>query len=228
MRLIPISPDDWDPVTGKWLSTAVGGQRIPQPTGTDTAPPAPAPGPGGSTTPPPTTQQQMPGVSPWNETFDQPMPQIGSAPLPTLPQFKPPPAFAAPSLAEAMNDPGYQFRLKQGQDSLGAAAAAHGTLNDSGTLKAFQDYGQNAASQEYSNVYNREADTYNRNYQTQYRDPYQFDYQRGMDLFAPQMETWRAQNAQANTNYTNAYQHFLDDYTRWRDINVTIPNGLSQ
>jgi len=53
-------------------------------------------------------------------------------------------------------DPGYQFRLQQGLKAIQGSAAARG-LNQSGaTLKALTEYGQNLASQEYQNIYNRE------------------------------------------------------------------------
>lgn len=52
-------------------------------------------------------------------------------------------------------DPGYQFSLNQGLKSVQGSAAARG-LNQSGaTLKALQNYGQNAAAQQYDTVYNR-------------------------------------------------------------------------
>lgn len=61
------------------------------------------------------------------------------------------------------NDPSYQFRLQQGQDAIQSSAAAQGGLLSGATLKALQGYGQNMASQEYSNAYNRfNADQTNR------------------------------------------------------------------
>lgn len=56
-------------------------------------------------------------------------------------------------------DPGYQFRLQEGQKALEGSAAAKGMLNSSGTMKSLMRYGQGLASQEYGNIYNRE---YNR------------------------------------------------------------------
>lgn len=52
-------------------------------------------------------------------------------------------------------DPGYQFRLGQGQDQINAAAAARGMGNSGATLKALTRYGQDYASNEYNNAYNR-------------------------------------------------------------------------
>lgn len=53
------------------------------------------------------------------------------------------------------NDPGYQFRLKQGQDSLNATLAAQGLGQSGAAIKAAQEYGQGFAANEYSNAYDR-------------------------------------------------------------------------
>lgn len=63
--------------------------------------------------------------------------------------------FTAPTMADVEHDPGYQFRLQQGQKALERSAAARGTLLTGGTLKSLTDFGQGLASQEYQNVYNR-------------------------------------------------------------------------
>lgn len=52
-------------------------------------------------------------------------------------------------------DPGYGFRLKEGMKGLERSAAARGLLSSGSTLKGITDYGQNAASQEYGNAYQR-------------------------------------------------------------------------
>lgn len=60
-------------------------------------------------------------------------------------------------------DPSYQFRLNQGLDAVQQGAAAQGGLLSGATLKALNDYGQQSASQEYGNAYNRfNADQTNR------------------------------------------------------------------
>ena len=65
-------------------------------------------------------------------------------------------AFKPPTGEEALrDDPGYQFRLQQGQKALETSAAARGGLLSGGTLKGIQDYAQGLASQEYGNVYAR-------------------------------------------------------------------------
>ena len=52
-------------------------------------------------------------------------------------------------------DPGYAFRLAEGQRALDRSAAARGGLISGNALKAAQRYGQDMGSQEYQNAFNR-------------------------------------------------------------------------
>jgi hypothetical protein len=52
-------------------------------------------------------------------------------------------------------DPGYGFRLSEGQKALDRQAAARGGLISGSALKAAQRYGQDMGSQEYTNAFNR-------------------------------------------------------------------------
>lgn len=52
-------------------------------------------------------------------------------------------------------DPGYAFRLSEGMKALERSAAARGGLLSGATLKGVQRYGQDLASQEYLNAFNR-------------------------------------------------------------------------
>jgi hypothetical protein len=52
-------------------------------------------------------------------------------------------------------DPGYAFRLSEGQKALERSAAARGGLLSGGTGKALQRFGQEMGSQEYTNAFNR-------------------------------------------------------------------------
>lgn len=61
--------------------------------------------------------------------------------------------------ADYQADPGYAFRISEGQKALDRQAAARGGLISGGALKAAQRYGQEAGSQEFSNAYNRFRDT---------------------------------------------------------------------
>lgn len=56
-------------------------------------------------------------------------------------------------------DPGYEFRLKEGEKAINNGAAARGMGNSGATMKALTQYGQNLASQEYGQAYDR---NYNR------------------------------------------------------------------
>jgi len=58
-------------------------------------------------------------------------------------------------MADYQADPGYAFRLSEGMKGLQNSAAAKGLLSSGSTLKGITDYGQNMASQEYGNAYNR-------------------------------------------------------------------------
>jgi len=61
------------------------------------------------------------------------------------------------------DDPSYKFRLNEGLNSIQSGAASQGGLLSGATLKALNNYGQDFASQEYSNAYNRfNADQTNR------------------------------------------------------------------
>jgi len=52
-------------------------------------------------------------------------------------------------------DPGYQFRLAEGQKALERSAAARGSLQSGGTLKALTRYAQGVASDEYGKAFDR-------------------------------------------------------------------------
>jgi hypothetical protein len=57
--------------------------------------------------------------------------------------------------ADFQRDPGYQFRMDQGQQALERSASARGGMLNGGTLKALSRYGQDYASREYSSAYSR-------------------------------------------------------------------------
>jgi hypothetical protein len=52
-------------------------------------------------------------------------------------------------------DPGYAFRQSEGMKALERSAAARGNLLSGSTLKGVQRFGQDLASQEYQNAFNR-------------------------------------------------------------------------
>lgn len=60
-----------------------------------------------------------------------------------------------PTLAELQMDPGYEFRRQQGEQAMLNMARAGGLAGAGSALKAGQRFGQDMASQEYTNAYNR-------------------------------------------------------------------------
>lgn len=124
--------------------------------GWQSAPLAPAPSAGPSTAGTPGPQGGAPApnvgglIQPFGGTFAPP----AASPYPDAPKFTP------PSMADAANDPGYEFSLNQGKKNLESWLSAHGTFNDSSAVEALQNYGQGAASTQYGNVWNRNYQAY--------------------------------------------------------------------
>jgi hypothetical protein len=70
--------------------------------------------------------------------------------------------------ADLTSDPGYQFRLAQGEKGVENSASAAGMALSGAALKGLDQYNQNFASNEYQNAYNRfntdQSNRYNRLY----------------------------------------------------------------
>ncbi len=90
-------------------------------------------------------------VQPYGQTYQAP------APFTYTP-------FSAPTTVDETNDPGYQARMAMGQQAMERAASAGGGAFSGGTLAALTRYGQDYASNEYQNVYNRALAGYNTNF----------------------------------------------------------------
>lgn len=58
-------------------------------------------------------------------------------------------------MSDFQQDPGYGFRLSEGMKALERSAAARGGLLSGSMMKGAQRYGQDLASQEYQNAFNR-------------------------------------------------------------------------
>ena len=72
-----------------------------------------------------------------------------------LPELEAASRYTPFGMSEFQADPGYGFRLSEGQKALDRQAAARGGLISGGALKAAQRYGQEMGSQEYTNAFNR-------------------------------------------------------------------------
>ena len=57
--------------------------------------------------------------------------------------------------SQLANDPGFQFRMEQGQKALERSASARGLLNSGGALKSLTRYSQGLASDEFQNAWSR-------------------------------------------------------------------------
>jgi hypothetical protein len=68
------------------------------------------------------------------------------------------------SQSDFQTDPGYQFRMGEGQKAVENSAASRGGALSGAALKAITKYGQDFASNEYTNAYNR----YNNNQTNQF------------------------------------------------------------
>lgn len=83
--------------------------------------------------------------APWRDAGMQALNQL----IPLVSNYRP---F---TVANMYSDPGYQFRLSEGLKSIDRQAAARGGLISGAALKAAGRYGQDYASSEYQNSFNR-------------------------------------------------------------------------
>ena len=87
-----------------------------------------------------------------NVQRQQPFYQAGVNALPELVQAS---RYTPFGQEQFQADPGYAFRLSEGQKALERSAAARGGLISGSALKAATRYGQDMGSQEYTNAFNR-------------------------------------------------------------------------
>ena len=148
--------------------------------------------------------------------------------------------FEAPPAETMLQEPGFQFRLDEGRKALERSAASKGMLRTGGTFKGLLDYGQNFASNEYQNVYNRARDQ-NRmlnqdrltDYQTRYGTAsgiydknaaqrladYDRTFSGAQSEFAPRMQEYltqsSAQQRAGEQAYANAWQRYMQAYNQF-------------
>jgi len=61
-----------------------------------------------------------------------------------------------PTMDDLLTDPGFSFRMSEGEKMLARMQSARGQLLSGGAIKAGVRYGQEMASQEFQNAFNRE------------------------------------------------------------------------
>ena len=104
------------------------------------------------------TERQIQVSEPWRTAGTTAVNQLSAM---TQPGGEATKAFSyGPFDYNANTDPGTQFRLQQGLNAMNATAAARGGLISGNALKAGQDYGQAAGSQEYQNAFSRYLQNY--------------------------------------------------------------------
>lgn len=137
-------------------------------------------------------------LAPYETTFAQFYPSAYgvSADGLTPPEFASPGGFKAPTGESILRDPSYQFRLDQGRGQLENSAAARGLINSGGTLHDILNYGQQAASQEYGNIWNRDFNVWNA------------DWRNALDEFGTKQGT-------NTSNYSRAWQQYEADRDRF-------------
>jgi hypothetical protein len=166
------------------------------------------------------------GITPYNplanynpEPYNAPAPFAppayeGATPF-SRPEYAAAQPFTGLSVDEMNADPGYQFRMQQGQQALERSGAAKGVTNTGGNLRDILDYGQQAGSQEYGAAYGRKLNDYTTNEQNRF-NTYQTNYANAMGAYN-QNEANRAGafdrnvgNAASayNTNAENAYRQY--------------------
>ena len=103
------------------------------------------------------SNQLMAQINAQNQARQEPFYQAGLKALPAYSQGVMPGGNLVRPFAESdfKADPGYGFRMSEGLKTIDRSAAARGGLLSGATLKGVQRYGQDLASQEYQNAYNR-------------------------------------------------------------------------
>lgn len=218
---IPPEQLNVNPPTGGSTPTG-GGSPTPNAGG-----PAPAPTPftpsGAPEFVPPKFTEQPGFVAPefnWTKEFEGPKwnytdkfntPTFNFTDKLDLPDFVWNEEFRAPSYEEALNDPGYQFRLSEGMKALENNAAARGSLRTGATLKGLSDYAGRSASQEYENVFDRYKTGYDTRFGTA-KDVYGADYKEQFDEYQSAMDAELARYNAAFEGEKARYDRGFDAY----------------
>lgn len=181
-------------------------------------------------------------LTPWTEQFKAPEAASGGYSAPTIAPFnfgqfnyqgpsagrfdeRAPIAekyadFVAPDAETFKQDPGYQFRLKEGARAMTNSAAAKGNLLGGAFAKALQGYGQEQASQEYGNAYNRALTNYSTNRDTaqQYFGNQTTTYNGNLAAFGANTQAANADAQNGLAAATAGYDRNLNlARTQWQD-----------
>ena len=119
--------------------------------------------------------------------------------IPGAPRFDAP-DWQAPTAEGIYSDPSYQFRLDEGRKALERSAAGRGVLRTGGTLKDILGWGQNFASQEYGNIFDRAARSYD------------YQYRAARDEWSPTFLEWQTRASSSQRAKELEFQRAWDEY----------------
>lgn len=200
----------WDQGTARFVQDA---------TPTTTTPPPGQPPPAGGPAP---TLPGAPinfGAAP--PTYAAPTWDGGAPPsAPVIPKW------TAPTIQDLFNSPGFESRFQTGQTALERGAAMRGTILNGGTQKALARYGQDYASNEYSNLVNQSLAGAGFNaaqQQTQFGDAFS-NYQARYGQFSDAAAMGKGA---FDTNVTNTRNNELDYWGRLNDLYQTGANSAN-
>lgn len=124
-----------------------------------------------------------------------------------------------------LDNPAYQFRLNQGIEALNRGAGASGNLGSGNRLNALMDLGQNMASQEYENEFQRQLAGSNTNYQRGVTD-YGLNAAREADQYGRATQNYLFGTDRANNLY-GRQQNYLGQLAGLSDMGLNVNNLLT-
>ena len=105
---------------------------------------------------------------------------------------------------DLLEDPGYQWRMDEGNKAVERRASSRGLLESGKTLKDFGRWSQGLASQEYSKAYGRASQEYDR------------EYGQGVDARNRGLQEWGLKYGQDTDDYTRSWDQFLNKQGQWQ------------
>lgn len=137
--------------------------------------------------------------------------------FPNVPSFHAP-KYSIPTYEQAQQEPGFQFRLGQGEEALQSSAAARGVLRTGATLEDILKYGQEFASSEYQNVFNRSVQNWN------------IQNQRAQEQYAPlygqYVNQFGAEQAAGLAGFQREWERYLQQYDEYKfNIGLGYPQA---
>ncbi len=139
-------------------------------------------------------------------------------------EFDPGPAFTykdftAPTGQDMLQEPGFQFRMDQGRKALQASQFGKGAGLSGAAAKGIEEYGQNFASQEYGNVYNRAVNDYGIN-RNNAADIWGKQYGQRNDVYQARASNFGQHNTfnlgNANNDYAARRDAAMNEFNRWK------------